>query len=231
MDTGAAFSILPHHPPDPATGQGLVGPSGSPIRCWGESAVKLQLAGQHFTWNFLLADVSTAILGIDLLRAHNLTVDPANCRLVKAAGHVFPTTAVTSCPTASVITGASSTTSRPALVAAGVKLPPWLPAAALSVGRKASSLSSQAFLQSPLPPATGSLAGGGHKTALRVVRCRLECRQSGTIYSTCSCCTSAGGHFFSRHSHRFCSQTHFNWQATPAFPAPSPAFQGCGELF
>jgi hypothetical protein len=60
--TGAAFSILPHHSSDPATGQGLVGPSGSPIRCWGESAVTLKLAGQHFTWSFLLADVSTAIL-------------------------------------------------------------------------------------------------------------------------------------------------------------------------
>ncbi len=74
VDTGAAFSILPHHSSNPATGQGLVGPSGSPIRCWGESAVKLKLAGQHFTWKFLLADVSTAILGIDFLRAHSLSV-------------------------------------------------------------------------------------------------------------------------------------------------------------
>jgi hypothetical protein len=59
VETGAAFSILPHHSSDPATGQGLTGPSGSPIRCWGGSAVKLKLAGQHFTWSFLLADVST----------------------------------------------------------------------------------------------------------------------------------------------------------------------------
>jgi hypothetical protein len=35
VDTGAAFSILPHPSSDPATGQGLIGPSGSPIRCWG----------------------------------------------------------------------------------------------------------------------------------------------------------------------------------------------------
>jgi hypothetical protein len=102
--------------------------------------VKLQLAGQHFTWNFLLADVSTAILGIDFLRAHNLTVDQANCRLVQAGGRVFPTMAVTSGHTASVITGASPT-SRPASAVAGVKLPSGLPAAALSVGREASSFS------------------------------------------------------------------------------------------
>ena len=138
VDTGAAFSILPHRSSDPATGQGLIGPSGSPIQCWGESAVKLKLAGQHFTWSFLLADVSTAILGIDFLRAHKLTVDPANCRLIQSGGRIFPTTAVTSGPTASVITGASPPTSGPASAAAGVKLPSGLPAAALSVGREAS---------------------------------------------------------------------------------------------
>ncbi len=101
--------------------------------------MKLQLAGQHFTWSFLLADVSTAIRGIEFLGAHNLTLDPANCRLVQAGGHVFPTTAVTSGPTASVITGASPPTLRPASAAAGVKLPSRLPAAALSVGREATS--------------------------------------------------------------------------------------------
>ncbi len=159
MDTGAAFSILPHHSSDPATGQGLVGPSGSPIRCWGESAVKLKLAGQHFSWSFLIADVSTAILGIDFLRAHNLMVYPANCRLVQAGGRVFPTTAVTSGPTASVITGAALLTSRPASAAAGVKLPFGLPAAALSVGRETSSISTPgpvASQQAGIPSVTSA---------------------------------------------------------------------------
>jgi hypothetical protein len=101
--------------------------------------VKLKLAGQHFTWNFLLIDVSTGILGIDFLQSHNLMGDPANCWLVQAGGHVFPTTAVTSGPTASVITRAPLLTLRPASVAADVKLPSWLSAAALSVGREGSS--------------------------------------------------------------------------------------------
>jgi len=77
--------------------------------------------------------------GIDFLRSHNLMVDPANCRLVQAGGRVFPTTAVRSGPTASVMTGASLPTSRPASVAADAKLPSWLSAAALCVGREASS--------------------------------------------------------------------------------------------
>ncbi len=146
----------------PATGQGLVGPSGSPILCWGESAVKLKLAGQRFTWNFLLADFSTAILGIDFLRAHNLSVDPANCRLVQTGGRIFPTLAVTSGPTASVITGASPPTSRPASAAAGVKLPSGLPAATLSVAERPPPsphlvllyISRQAPLQSSPQPAS-----------------------------------------------------------------------------
>ncbi len=43
----------------------------------------------------------------------------------------------------------------------------------------------------------GSLRGSGCKTALRVVCCHLECRQSGLICLTPSCCVSARGQFFS----------------------------------
>ncbi len=67
--------------------------------------MKLQLVGHLFAWKFLLADVSLAILGIDYLWTHSLMVDPANCRLVQASGCIFPTTEVTSGPTASVIMG------------------------------------------------------------------------------------------------------------------------------
>jgi hypothetical protein len=49
--------------------------------------VKLQQAGQHFIWNFLLADVSMAILGIDFLWTHNLMVDSANCRRLRLPNH------------------------------------------------------------------------------------------------------------------------------------------------
>jgi hypothetical protein len=86
-------------------------------------------------------------------------VDPANCRLVQAGGRVFSTTVVTSGPTASVITGASPPTSRPASAAAGVKLPSGLPAAALSVGRDASSFSTPdpvALLQAGIPSAASA---------------------------------------------------------------------------
>jgi hypothetical protein len=100
-----------------------------------------------------------AILGIDFLRTHNLMVDPASCKLVQAGGRVFPTTAVTSDPTASVITGASPPTSRPASAVADVKLPSGLSAAALSVGREAlSSTPVPVTLQQAGQPSAASAA-------------------------------------------------------------------------
>jgi hypothetical protein len=184
VDTGAAFSILPHHSSDPATGQSLVGPSGSPIRCWGESAVKLKLADQHFTWSFLLADISTAILGIDFLRAHNLTVDPANCRLVQAGGRVFQTTAVTSGPRASVITGASPPTSRPAprrktdLRVASCRLECWQRCLFFLHTWSCCTSAGRLPFSHLCRPRVGSFGSGRCKTALRVVRCRLERRRA-----------------------------------------------------
>jgi hypothetical protein len=53
VDTGAAFSIIPHSSSLPASGRGIVGPTGLPIKCWGEREVQLKLSGQFFKWTFL----------------------------------------------------------------------------------------------------------------------------------------------------------------------------------
>ncbi len=166
MDISSALSILPHQAVEPATGQGLVRPNGSAIPCWVECPVKLQLAGHLFTWKFLLADVSRVILGIDFLRTHSLTVGPGTCRRVQASGHVFPAMAVTSGPTASVITGtellpiSSLPSSEPPSAAADVKVPSRLSAAALSAGKAASA--------SPPTPAAHQQAG--HSSAVPAKR-------------------------------------------------------------
>jgi hypothetical protein len=67
VDTGAAFSIIPHSSSLPASGRGIVGPTGLPIKCWGEREVQLKLSGQCFKWTFLQAEVQMAILGIDFV--------------------------------------------------------------------------------------------------------------------------------------------------------------------
>ena len=103
IDTGAAFSIIPYSSASPTSGPQLSGPSGKQIRCWGETAVDLQLSGQSFSWKFLRAAVSFPIIGVDFLRAHGLLVDPVNNRLVSAAGLALQGQAVESTPSASVI--------------------------------------------------------------------------------------------------------------------------------
>ncbi len=123
-----------------------------------------------------------AILGIDFLRAHKLMTDPANCRLVQAGGRVYPTLAVTSGPTASVITGASSPNSRPASAAADVKLPSGLSAAALSVGRGALSSTPDpvALLQAGQPSAVSTAI---ERAASAVANVKLPSRLSAAASS------------------------------------------------
>jgi hypothetical protein len=69
METGAAFNIIPHSSSLPASGQGILRPTGLPIKCWGEGEVELKLLGQHLQWTFIQAEVQMAILVINFLRA------------------------------------------------------------------------------------------------------------------------------------------------------------------
>jgi hypothetical protein len=85
IDTGVSYSIFPHRSTSRPTGLLLTGASGQRIPCWGESAVQLDFHGRRFEWTFLLADVSFAIIGVDFLRSHKLSVNPAANRLVDTA--------------------------------------------------------------------------------------------------------------------------------------------------
>ena len=82
VDTGAAFSILPHQSSGHPTGPSLAGPDGRPLACWGDKPVHLLLDGRRFQWTFLLAAVQCPIIGVDFLRAHHLLVDLFNNRLL-----------------------------------------------------------------------------------------------------------------------------------------------------
>ena len=104
MDTGASFSLLPHHSAAPPSGPQLTGPAGAAIKCWGETPVPLNFSGRSFRWTFLLAAVKFPILGIDFLQAHQLMVDVAGRRLVSTStGEELRLAAVTSGPTAAIV--------------------------------------------------------------------------------------------------------------------------------
>ena len=45
VDTGAAYSILPHHSSSQPTGPPLAGPDGHPLACWGDKPVHLVESG------------------------------------------------------------------------------------------------------------------------------------------------------------------------------------------
>jgi hypothetical protein len=177
-------------------------------------------------------------------------VDPANCRLVQPGGRVFPTTAVKSNPTASVITGASSRISRPASVAADIKLPSGLPAAALSDGREISSYSTpdpvalqQAGIASvssaargwadsaaadvKLPSGLSTAASSAGRAASSTPPAPAAHQQAGSS----SAATAAGQQTAVSADHRVRGQSHFSRQTSPVLPAPSPASRGCGEPF
>ena len=82
VDTGAAYSVLPHHSSSPSSGPQLCNANGGHIDSWGEQAATVRLGGQDFTWTFLLANVQFPILGADFLRHYGLVVDLAAQQLV-----------------------------------------------------------------------------------------------------------------------------------------------------
>jgi len=105
VDTGATFSLVPHSSTlPPARQPRLIGPSGTPIRCWGEERLQLRIGGRLFMWTFLKAEVTFPILGVDFLRANRLSVSVATNKLVDdSTGDTFRLVEQPSRHTASVM--------------------------------------------------------------------------------------------------------------------------------
>ena len=90
VDTGAFVSIFPVAlvPQKNITQDGdiptLVAANGSNIKTYGRSSINLRLAGNDFTWNFVVASVQQPLLGADFLAHFNLLVDIAGRRLLSS---------------------------------------------------------------------------------------------------------------------------------------------------
>ncbi|KAL7857065.1 hypothetical protein SRHO_G00159640 [Serrasalmus rhombeus] len=84
-DTGAQLSVLPASGLDMKSGRAgpaLEAANGTSIPTYGLRSIPLCFGGQRFTWPFVLAKVSTPLLGADFLCANSLLVDVKNRRLV-----------------------------------------------------------------------------------------------------------------------------------------------------
>ncbi|XP_049317746.1 uncharacterized protein K02A2.6-like [Bactrocera dorsalis] len=79
IDTGADVSVIPSNTKTArvnTTGLKLFAANGSPIKVYGEVLLKLNLKlRREFVWNFLIADVSHAIIGADFLSNFGILVD------------------------------------------------------------------------------------------------------------------------------------------------------------
>ncbi|XP_056106413.1 uncharacterized protein LOC130084911 [Rhinichthys klamathensis goyatoka] len=87
VDSGAQRSILPAKPVDTmAGGHGppMDAANGTPIRTYGTRYVEVCFGGRRFGWDFVMAAVSTSLLGADFLCAYRLLVDVTNHRLIDA---------------------------------------------------------------------------------------------------------------------------------------------------
>lgn len=88
VDTGAAVSVIPKqflngviiHP----TNNSIVAANGVKIECSGQAVITLALNNlrRDFTWTFLVAETTKALLGYDFLSHFELLVDCTNSKLI-----------------------------------------------------------------------------------------------------------------------------------------------------
>ena len=86
VDTGAALSVFPHRSSSPPSGPPLVAADGRSIPSWGRKQFRLSFSNLCFSHDFVLAGVSTPIIGLDFLQDNALLVDTAGSRILTSAG-------------------------------------------------------------------------------------------------------------------------------------------------
>lgn len=87
VDTGAEVSVIPPSAGDQPVKLSLrlKAANGSTIRFFGHKTLTLDLGlSRPLQWDFIIADVTTSIIGIDFLTYFNLTVDIPNHRIIDA---------------------------------------------------------------------------------------------------------------------------------------------------
>ena len=80
VDSGSAFSILPHKSSAEPTGPRPMTADGKLLHCWGRCTCSVCTMTREFSWTFLLAPVAFPILGADFLSNFRLLVDISNKR-------------------------------------------------------------------------------------------------------------------------------------------------------
>lgn len=86
IDTGAEISVLPPNPKErltPSPSRSLVAANGTKIATYDQKTLNVDLGlKRKFPWAFIVADVSTPIIGPDFLKHYDLLVDSKRKRLI-----------------------------------------------------------------------------------------------------------------------------------------------------
>jgi hypothetical protein len=82
IDSGSSKSVIPYHSSLPTTGPTLYTADDKPIATWGFRRLAVKFGDRKFHFPFILAAVSTPIIGHDFLMSHHLLVDPAHHCLI-----------------------------------------------------------------------------------------------------------------------------------------------------
>ena len=89
IDTGADVSVIPPTAADKrniknkSSTPKFFAANNTPIKTYGQKRLQLTLGlRRHFTWNFYIADVNTAIIGSDFLKTYDLLVDMRRGRVI-----------------------------------------------------------------------------------------------------------------------------------------------------
>ena len=92
IDTGADVSVVPrglHSAKVKPTSLQLFAANGTPIKVYGEVLLKVNLGlRREFLWSFLIADVTSGIIGADFLRNFDLLIDLKRNRLIDNTTHL-----------------------------------------------------------------------------------------------------------------------------------------------
>ena len=115
MDSGSAFSIIPHKSAAAPTGPRLITADGTPLKCWGRRTCMVHTRTKKFVWSFLLAPVAFPIIGADFLCSFKLMVDVSNKRLVSHGGQLTQLV-LGKHTSAAVVTGVMAAPLQPAVV-------------------------------------------------------------------------------------------------------------------
>ena len=86
VDTGACRSFVPKPKKSfnlaPYEGPTISTANGQPLKIYGTKLLQTKIDGKRYWWDFIVADVTTPIMGADFLIAHRLAVDMAGRRLI-----------------------------------------------------------------------------------------------------------------------------------------------------